>query len=92
VGSAVFEINREKPLNANDFQKTVDAIVEGKNLCLNAPIETDPYTYLCINTGGMGFEHGFSYGNGILLLLSYWLVTLLQYMYILNKIHKSLRI
>jgi len=90
MGNGIFEITRDEPIESYGVSDITNAIVEGKNLCLNATIDTDPFTYMCMNTGGMGLKHGFSYGNGLVLFLLYYLITVAQYLYILNKIHKSL--
>ena len=92
MGSAIFEITRDEPIDSYGISEITNAIVEGNNLCLNAAIETEPFTYMCANTGGVGLEHGFSYGNGIGLILLYYFIALAQYLYFLNKIHKSLRL
>ena len=92
MGSAIFEITRDEPIDSYGINEITNAIVEGKNLCLNTAIDSEPFTYVCTNTGGVGLEHGFSYGNGIGLILIYYFLMLAQYVYFLNKIHKTLRL
>lgn len=92
MGSGIFEITRDEPIDSYGIGEIKNAIVEGNNLCINAAIDTQPFTYVCANTGGLGAEHGFSYGNGVGLILIFYFITLAQYLYFLNKIHKSLRV
>lgn len=92
MGNGIFEITPDEPIESYGLGEIKNAIIDGNNLCLNTAIDTEPLTYLCANTGGMGLEHGFSYGNGIGLIFLYYFLMLAQYMYFVNKIHKSLRL
>jgi len=90
VGTGLFQLTPADPIDSYGISEIKDAIVEGKNLCFVGPIDSEPLTYLCINTGGLGFEHGFSYGNGFLLVLA----ILAQYLYLYRlatkNVHKTL--
>tara|TARA_R110002020_G_scaffold185236_1_gene382758 strand:- start:831 stop:1103 length:273 start_codon:yes stop_codon:yes gene_type:complete len=90
MGNGIFELKPEEPIQSYGLEETIDAIINGKNLCLNAAIEADPLTYVCTNTGGLGAEHGFSYGNSSIIMLLFIITTYIQYLYFLNKIHKTL--
>ena len=90
MGNGIFELTPEEPIQSYGLKETIDAIIDGKNLCLNTAIEADPLTYICTNTGGLGVEHGFSYGNTSVVMLLFIITTIIQYMYFLNKIHKTL--
>ena len=90
MGNGIFELKPEEPIQSYGLKETIDAIIDGKNLCLNTAIEADPLTYLCTNTGGLGKEHGFSYGNTSIIIFLFTILTYIQYLYFLNKIHKTL--
>ena len=92
MGNGFFEITRDEPINSYGIKQITNAIIEGNDLCLNAAIETEPFTYVCANTGGMGIEYGFSYGNAIALILVYNLIIIAHFLYLVNKIHKTLQV
>tara|TARA_R110002020_G_scaffold382717_1_gene593413 strand:- start:765 stop:1037 length:273 start_codon:yes stop_codon:yes gene_type:complete len=90
MGNGIFELTPEEPIQSYGLKESIDAIIDGNNLCLNVAIDAEPLTYICTNTGGLGTEHGFSYGNSSIIMLLFIITTYIQYMYFLNKIHKTL--
>jgi hypothetical protein len=89
MGKSIFQLTPADPIDSYGISEIKNAIVEGNNLCFISPINPEPLTYLCTNSGGVGLEHGFSYGNGAALIMLYFMITVAQYLYIYRLVTKN---
>lgn len=68
MGLPVFFYEPEKPIPRMGASDVGEALVEGNKICFIGPFDYNPTTYLCGNSGGLGMEHGASFGNISLIL------------------------